>query len=545
MPKNRRQNMTKYIFVTGGVVSSLGKGITAASLGRLLKSRGYKVTIQKFDPYINIDPGTMSPYQHGEVFVTDDGAETDLDLGHYERFIDINLSKSSNVTAGRIYQAVIDKERRGDYLGRTVQVIPHITNEIKERVYRVGREDNADFVITEIGGTVGDIESEPFLEAIRQVKKDIGRNDVLYIHVTLVPYIAAAGELKTKPTQHSVKELRSIGITPDILVCRSEKEISKEMREKMAMFCDVDLDAVFQSITAPSIYQVPMLLEDQGLDTIVLKKLDMEDGPKDMEQWHKMVANIMKVHTNKATIAVVGKYVELQDAYISIVEALKHASYFNDVDVEIKYINAESIEPADTDMDAVMAGVDGILVPGGFGDRGIEGKIKSIKYARENKVPFFGICLGMQCAVIEYARDVCGMAGANSTEFNEKTPYPVIYLMPEQLSVEIKGGTMRLGIYPCKVYPGTLTEDAYGETIIYERHRHRYEVNNELRDKLVAKGLILGGTLPNGRLVEIIELPKTEHPWFLGVQFHPELKSRPTNPHPLFKAFIAAAMKKK
>lgn len=545
MPKNRRQNMTKYIFVTGGVVSSLGKGITAASLGRLLKSRGYKVTIQKFDPYINIDPGTMSPYQHGEVFVTDDGAETDLDLGHYERFIDINLSKSSNVTAGRIYQAVIDKERRGDYLGRTVQVIPHITNEIKERVYRVGREDNADFVITEIGGTVGDIESEPFLEAIRQVKKDIGRNDVLYIHVTLVPYIAAAGELKTKPTQHSVKELRSIGITPDILVCRSEKEISKEMREKMAMFCDVDLDAVFQSITAHSIYQVPMLLEDQGLDTIVLKKLDMEDGPKDMEQWHKMVANIMKVHTNKATIAVVGKYVELQDAYISIVEALKHASYFNDVDVEIKYINAESIEPADTDMDAVMAGVDGILVPGGFGDRGIEGKIKSIKYARENKVPFFGICLGMQCAVIEYARNVCGMAGANSTEFNEKTPYPVIYLMPEQLSVEIKGGTMRLGIYPCKVYPGTLTEDAYGETIIYERHRHRYEVNNELRDKLVAKGLILGGTLPNGRLVEIIELPKTEHPWFLGVQFHPELKSRPTNPHPLFKAFIAAAMKKK
>ena len=537
--------MTKYIFVTGGVVSSLGKGITAASLGRLLKSRGYKVTIQKFDPYINIDPGTMSPYQHGEVFVTDDGAETDLDLGHYERFIDINLSKSSNVTAGRIYQSVIDKERRGDYLGRTVQVIPHITNEIKERVYRVGREDNADFVITEIGGTVGDIESEPFLEAIRQVKKDIGRNDVLYIHVTLVPYIAAAGELKTKPTQHSVKELRSIGITPDILVCRSEKEISKEMREKMAMFCDVDLEAVFQSITAHSIYQVPMLLEDQGLDSIVLKKLDMEDGPKDMEQWHKMVANIMKVHNNKATIAVVGKYVELQDAYISIVEALKHASYFNDVDVDIRYVNAESIEPEDTDMHDVMAGVDGILVPGGFGDRGIEGKIKAIKYAREQKIPFFGICLGMQCAVIEFARDVCGMEGANSTEFNEKTPYPVIYLMPEQLSVEIKGGTMRLGVYPCKVYPNTLTEEAYGEPIIYERHRHRYEVNNELRDELVKNGLLLGGTLPNGRLVEIVELPKKEHPWFLGVQFHPELKSRPTNPHPLFKAFIAASMKKK
>lgn len=535
--------MAKYIFVTGGVVSSLGKGITAASLGRLLKSRGFKVTIQKFDPYINIDPGTMSPYQHGEVFVTDDGAETDLDLGHYERFIDINLSKSSNVTAGRIYQAVIDKERRGDYLGRTVQVIPHITNEIKERVYRVGREDNADFVITEIGGTVGDIESLPFLEAIRQVKKDVGRNDVLYLHVTLVPYISAAGELKTKPTQHSVKELRSIGITPDVLVCRSEKEISKEMREKLALFCDVDAEAVFQALTAPSIYQVPMALEEQGLDSVVLRKLDVPDRPKDMKEWHEMVANILKPHDKKVKVAIVGKYVELQDAYISIVEALKHASVYNDAELSIEWVNAEEIEAATTNLAEVFQGVDGILVPGGFGDRGIEGKIKAITYARENKIPFFGICLGMQCAVIEYARNVCGMAGANSAEFDAENKYPVIYLMPEQLSVEIKGGTMRLGIYPCKVVPNTWTEKAYGEPVIYERHRHRYEVNNELREALVQGGLVIGGTLPNGRLVEIVELPQEVHPWFVGVQFHPELKSRPTNPHPLFRDFIAAAAK--
>ena len=535
--------MTKYIFVTGGVVSSLGKGITAASLGRLLKSRGYKVTIQKFDPYINIDPGTMSPYQHGEVFVTDDGAETDLDLGHYERFIDINLTRNSNVTAGRIYQSVINKERRGDYLGRTVQVIPHITNEIKERVYRVGQEENADFVITEIGGTVGDIESEPFMEAIRQVKKDVPKNDVLYIHVTLVPYISGAGELKTKPTQHSVKELRSIGITPDILVCRSEKEISKEMREKISLFCDVDVDAVFQSITAPSIYEVPMLLEDQGMDKVVLRKLDMEDRPKDMDAWHAMVKKILAPHSKKSTIAVVGKYVELPDAYISIVEALKHASYFHDADVDIEYINAVDLEDPKADFAQIFKGVDGILVPGGFGNRGIEGMILAAKYARENKIPFFGICLGMQCLVIEYARDVCGMAKANSTEFDENTPYPVIYLMPEQMSVEIKGGTMRLGAYPCKLYPGTLAEKAYGTDMISERHRHRYEVNNELRDELFSHGLVLGGTLPNGKLVEMVELPTDVHPWYLGAQFHPELKSRPTNPHPLFKAFIAAALK--
>lgn len=534
---------TKYIFVTGGVVSSLGKGITAASLGRLLKSRGYRVTIQKFDPYINIDPGTMSPYQHGEVFVTDDGAETDLDLGHYERFIDINLSKNSNTTTGKIYQSVINKERRGDYLGGTVQVIPHITNEIKERVFRVGKQDNADFVITEIGGTVGDIESLPFLEAIRQVKKDVGKNDVLYIHVTLVPYISAAGELKTKPTQHSVKELRSIGISPDIIVCRSEKPISKEMREKMAMFCDVDPDAVIQNLTARSIYEVPMLMEEQGLDTIVLRKLEMEDKPKDMQGWHDMVARILKKYDKKVTIAVVGKYVALQDAYISITESLRHAAVANEAELDIHWVNAEEIEADDTDMDKVMAGVDGILVPGGFGNRGIEGKIKAIQYAREHKIPFFGICLGMQCAVIEFARHVCGMADANSSEFNPNSAHPVIDLMPEQIDVEDLGGTMRLGLYPCKVYPDTLTSKAYNAELIYERHRHRYEFNNAFREKIVGKGLVLGGTLPNGRLVEIVELPQSEHPWFLGAQFHPEFKSRPTNPHPLFRDFVGAAVK--
>lgn len=534
---------TKYIFVTGGVVSSLGKGITAASLGRLLKSRGYRVTIQKFDPYINIDPGTMSPYQHGEVFVTDDGAETDLDLGHYERFIDINLSKNSNTTTGKIYQSVINKERRGDYLGGTVQVIPHITNEIKERVFRVGQQDNADFVITEIGGTVGDIESLPFLEAIRQVKKDVGKNDVLYIHVTLVPYISAAGELKTKPTQHSVKELRSIGISPDIIVCRSEKPISKEMREKMAMFCDVDPDAVIQNLTARSIYEVPMLMEEQGLDTIVLRKLEMEDKPKDMQGWHDMVARILKKYDKKVTIAVVGKYVALQDAYISITESLRHAAVANETELDIHWVNAEEIEADDTDMAKVMAGVDGILVPGGFGNRGIEGKIKAIQYAREHKIPFFGICLGMQCAVIEFARHVCGMADANSSEFNPNSAHPVIDLMPEQIDVEDLGGTMRLGLYPCKVYPDTLTSKAYNAELIYERHRHRYEFNNAFREEIVGKGLVLGGTLPNGRLVEIVELPESEHPWFLGAQFHPEFKSRPTNPHPLFREFVGAAVK--
>ena len=532
---------TKYIFVTGGVVSSLGKGITAASLGRLLKSRGYKVTVQKFDPYINIDPGTMSPYQHGEVFVTDDGAETDLDLGHYERFIDINLSKSSNVTTGKIYQSVITKERRGDYLGGTVQVIPHITNEIKSRVFRVGNNENADFVITEIGGTVGDIESLPFLEAIRQVKKDVGKNDVLYIHVTLVPYIGAAGELKTKPTQHSVKELRSIGITPDILVCRSEHPMSEDMIAKLAMFCDVDKEAVIQNLTAKSIYEVPLLLEKQHMDDIVLKKLDMPLKEKDMSGWHDMVKRIMKHYDRRVTIAVVGKYVELQDAYISITESLKHAAMHNEADLDIRWVNAEKIEAPATDLDEVFKGVDGILVPGGFGDRGIEGKISAVRYAREHKIPFFGICLGLQCAVIVFARNVCGIKDANSSEFRTGVP-AVIDLMPDQVDIEDKGGTMRLGLYPCKVYPGTLTEKAYGQPLIYERHRHRYEFNNEFRDMMTEKGLVLGGISPDNRLVEITELPVSEHPWFLGCQFHPEFKSRPTKAHPLFRDFIAAAL---
>ena len=534
--------MTKYIFVTGGVVSSLGKGITAASLGRLLKSRGLKVTIQKFDPYINFDPGTMSPYQHGEVFVTEDGGETDLDLGHYERFIDIHLSKSSNVTAGKIYWSVINKERKGDYLGSTVQVIPHITNEIKERIYRVAKEDNADVVITEIGGTVGDIESLPFLEAIRQVKKEVGKGGILYIHVTLVPYISAAGELKTKPTQHSVKELRSIGIHPDIIVCRTEHEISQDMKEKLALFCDIDCDAVIQNKNAASIYEVPLMLEKEGLDRIAMEKLNLADAGADMTEWKQMVNKIVNP-LHSVRIAIVGKYVALRDAYMSVSEALRHGGIANDTAIEIKWINAEDIEAEDTDLVAYLGDVDGILVPGGFGDRGIEGKLKAIRYARENKVPFFGLCLGMQSAVIEFARNVCGLADANSTEFNPDTAHPVIDLMPEQVAVEDKGGTMRLGVYPCKVMEGTLTYQAYQDEIIYERHRHRFEFNNAYRERLSEAGLVIGGTLPNGRLVEIVEIK--DHPWFVGTQFHPEFKSRPTNPHPLFRDFVKATLANK
>ena len=535
--------MTKYIFVTGGVVSSLGKGITAASLGRLLKSRGFKVTLQKLDPYLNVDPTNMNPLQHGEVFVTDDGAETDLDLGHYERFADVNLSKASSSTAGKIYVAVLNKDRRGEYGGGTVQVIPHVTNEIKERIWRAGREDNADFVITEIGGTVGDIEGLPFLEAIRQVKKAVGRNDCLYIHVTLVPFVTGAGELKTKPTQHSVKELRSLGIQPDILICRSAKPIPQDMCEKMAMFCDVDADAVFQNLTARSIYEVPVLLEKQGLDEVVLRKLDVDvtNHPLDMSEWHDMVERMLKDYDRKVTLGVVGKYVELQDSYISLTEALRHAAMDNEVNLDIKWINAEVAEEGGIDLEAELKDVDAILVPGGFGDKGLEGKIAAIKYARENKVPFFGICLGMQCAVVEYARHI-GMTDANTTETSKATTHPVIDIMPEQKDVEEKGA-MRLGLYPCKVAAGSLTEKAYGEALIYERHRNRYEVNNAYREELEKNGMVIAGTLPNGRLVEIIELPTDIHPWFMGVQFHPELKSRPTNPHPLFRDFIAAALK--
>lgn len=524
--------MAKYIFVTGGVVSSLGKGITAASLGRLLKNRGYKVTIQKFDPYINIDPGTMSPYQHGEVFVTDDGTETDLDLGHYERFIDINLGKNSNVTTGKIYWSVLQKERRGDYLGHTVQVIPHITNEIKNRVYRVGDDDNADIVITEIGGTVGDIESLPFLEAIRQIKKEVGRNDVLYIHVTLVPYIGAAGELKTKPTQHSVKELRSIGIQPDIIVCRTERPLSDEMKEKLALFCDIDKDAVIENKTLNSIYEVPLLLSEEGMDRIVLDKLDLHDRPCDMEDWKKMVHAIY--NTEKTLeIALVGKYVALHDAYLSVAEALNHAGIAYKTKVNIHWIDSETLEDPNLSMEEVFKGIDGIVVPGGFGNRGVEGKIRAVQYARENNVPYLGLCLGMQCAVMEFARHVVGLEGATSSEFHEDAKFPVIDLMPDQVDISDKGGTMRLGLYPCKLTEGTKAHEVYGTNLIYERHRHRWEFNNKYRTEMVNAGLVLSGTSPDDRLVEIVELK--DHPWFVGCQFHPEFKSRPTNAHPLFK----------
>ncbi|MEC9489272.1 MAG: CTP synthase [Halanaerobium sp.] len=534
--------MTKYIFVTGGVVSALGKGITAASLGRLLKSRGLQVSIQKFDPYINVDPGTMSPYQHGEVFVTDDGAETDLDLGHYERFIDTNLSQNNNVTTGSIYGSVISKERRGDYLGATVQVIPHITNEIKERITRVGRETNADVVITEIGGTVGDIESLPFLEAIRQLKGELGRDNILYIHCTLIPYLEAAGELKTKPTQHSVKELRSIGIQPDIIVCRSNRPLTQEVKEKIALFCDIEKDLVIEVKDVETIYEVPLLLERQDLSNKVINRLHLTATPPDMAQWEKMVDK-MKGLGSDIQIAIVGKYVQLKDAYISIVEALQHGGLAHGAGVTIKWIMAEDLEEAGGELDSLLADVDGILVPGGFGDRGIEGKITAIKYARENKIPFLGICLGMQCAVIEFARNVLGLAGANSSEFAPDNPYPVIALMPEQMDVEEMGGTMRLGLYPCKLKKGSLARELYGEEVIYERHRHRYEFNNQFRTQMVRNGMSLTGLSPDERLVEIIEIP--EHPWFLGSQFHPEFKSRPNRPHPLFAGFVGAAVREK
>jgi len=530
---------TKYIFITGGVASSLGKGITAASLGRLLKSRGLKVSIQKFDPYINIDPGTMSPYQHGEVFVTDDGAETDLDLGHYERFIDENLSKNSNVTTGKIYWSVIQKERKGEYLGGTVQVIPHITNEIKSRVYKVAKENDVDVVITEIGGTVGDIESLPFLEAIRQIKYEVGRENVLFIHVTLVPYLGKAGELKTKPTQHSVKELRSIGIQPDIIVCRSERPLSREMKDKIGLFCNIDGESVIQNLDAPTLYEVPLMLHEEGLDDLVIKKLNIDAKEIDLSEW-KAIVERLKNLKHKVKIALVGKYVELHDAYMSVVEALRHAGIYNDAEVEIDWINACDVD--ENNYEEILKNADGILVPGGFGDRGIEGKILAIKYARENNVPFLGICLGMQCAVIEFARNVVGLKGANSSEIDPNTPYPVIDLMDEQREIDEKGGTMRLGLYPCKLKEGTFSYEAYKDEIIYERHRHRYEFNNEFRSQITKMGMVLAGTSPDDKLVEIVEIPN--HKWFVGAQFHPEFKSRPNRPHPLFRDFVKAALNK-
>lgn len=529
----------KYIFVTGGVVSGLGKGITAASLGRLLKARGLHVTIQKFDPYINVDPGTMSPYQHGEVYVTDDGAETDLDLGHYERFIDENLNKNSNVTTGKVYWSIISKERKGDFLGGTVQVIPHITNEIKDRIYRVGKSDHTDVVITEIGGTVGDIESLPFLEAIRQVATEIGRENVMYIHVTLVPYLSKSGELKTKPTQHSVKELRSIGIQPDVIVCRTEKHLSKDLKDKIGLFCNIPGNYVIQNIDAEILYEVPLLLEKEGLADIVCKRLDLICREPDLREWQEMVEK-QKNLVDTVNIALVGKYVELHDAYLSVVEALKHGGIANDTEVRVKWVNSEYLDAANIKNHLLKA--DGILVPGGFGDRGIEGKILAAQYARENKIPYFGICLGMQMAVIEFARNVCGMTDAHSSEFVDNSTHPVIDLMPEQRDIDEKGGTMRLGIYPCKINEDTRVYKIYDDELIYERHRHRYEFNNEFREALTAKGLILSGLSPSARLVEIVELK--DHPWYVGVQFHPEFKSRPNRPHPLFRDFIRAAVEK-
>jgi CTP synthase len=527
----------KYVFVTGGVVSSLGKGITAASLGRLLKARGLKVSLQKFDPYINVDPGTMSPFQHGEVFVTEDGAETDLDLGHYERFVDEFLSRNSNHTTGSIYNTIIRKERRGEYLGSTVQVIPHVTDEIKRRIQRVAESTEVDVVITEIGGTVGDIESLPFLEAIRQFRNQAGRDNVMYIHVTLVPFIEVAGELKTKPTQHSVQELRRIGIAPDIVVCRSRRPLDRDIREKIALFADVEVDAVISAPDADNIYAIPPMMQAEGLDRLVCDRLGLVTGPPDMREWDAMVSRI-RAATGTVQIALVGKYVQLQDAYLSVVEALNHSAIHHGTRLEVVWVDAETLSWAEAERRLAQA--DGILIPGGFGIRGIEGKIAAARFAREHGVPFLGVCLGMQIAVVEFARHVVGLEGANSSEFDPSTPYPVIDLLPEQKEIEDMGGTMRLGSDPVKVVEGTRAHAAYGETVVYERHRHRYEVNNTIRPQLVASGLIVSGTSPDEKLVEIIEL--ADHPWFCASQFHPEFKSRPNRPQPLFRDFVGAAV---
>lgn len=531
--------MTKFVFVTGGVVSGIGKGIVAASLGRLLKSRNYTVSILKLDPYLNVDPGTMSPYQHGEVFVTEDGAETDLDLGHYERFTDTSMSRLNSVTTGSIYQSVINKERRGDYNGGTVQVIPHITNEIKERICRVARNTNPDVVITEIGGTVGDIESLPYLEAIRQFRKDVGRRNVMYTHVTLVPFIPASGELKTKPTQHSVKELRSIGIQPDVLVCRCDRPLETGMKAKLAEFCDVDLECVITCPDVRSIYEVPLIMEQEGLAIQAIKLLNMEPRVPDLASWQTLVDR-MYSPSQEIEIALVGKYVQLGDAYLSVVEALRHAAIATGNSIKLKWINSEDIEANGAEQ--YLSGVHGILVPGGFGIRGVDGKIEAIRYARENQVPFLGLCLGMQCAVIEWARNVAKLDDAHSAEFKPNAINPIINLLPEQQDVVDLGGTMRLGVYPCKLTTGTKTLELYGKEVIYERHRHRYEFNNHYRAQFVASGYYISGSSPNDRLVEIIELPG--HPFFIASQFHPEFQSRPSSSHPLFKGFMTAAFER-
>ncbi len=527
----------KYIFVTGGVVSGLGKGITAASLGRLLKMRGLRVAAQKLDPYINIDPGTMSPYQHGEVYVTEDGAETDLDLGHYERFIDEDLNQYSNLTTGKVYWNVLNKERKGEYLGETVQVIPHVTNEIKKFIYTVGNTTSADVVITEIGGTTGDIESQPFLEAIRQVSLEVGKGNCLFIHVTLVPYIKSSGEHKSKPTQHSVKELRSIGISPDIIVTRCDEPIDQSIRDKIAMFCNVRPDCVIENMTLPVLYQAPVMLEEHHFSDIVCRELNLQLPPCDMAEWKEMLSRIAS-RTRQVKIALVGKYVKLHDAYLSVAEALRHAGYETGAKIEIDWIEAEDVTGETADK--LLSSADGILVPGGFGDRGIEGKILAAKYAREHDVPYLGICLGMQVAVIEYARHILGWKDANSSEFSPHSPHSVIDLMPDQQGNLPKGGTMRLGAYPCKIYPGSIMEMSYGKPEIQERHRHRYEFNNQFREALTEKGLRITGTSPDGRLVEAVEIPQNR--FFIGVQFHPEFKSRPNHAHPLFLGFVKAAL---
>ena len=533
--------MPKHIFITGGVVSSLGKGIASASIGKLLEAKGLKVAMQKLDPYINVDPGTMSPYQHGEVYVTEDGAETDLDLGHYERFTNSPIGKLSNVTTGQVYYTVISKERRGDYLGGTVQVVPHITDEIKERIRAVSRGKRYDVVISEIGGTVGDIESLPFLEAARQFRQEEGRENTIFIHLTLVPFIRAAGELKTKPTQHSVGTLREIGIQPDILLCRTEKKLSKDLRAKIALFCNLDSEAVIEARDVRSIYEVPLMFKDQALDQVICRYLHLEYKAGNLNDWKKDVVSRALSPKYQVTIGVVGKYVELPDAYKSLYEALRHAGIANDARVVIKRINSERLNKGR--LEHYLGKVDGILVPGGFGNRGIEGKIRAIKYARENKVPFFGICLGMQCAVIEFARNVLDFKTANSTEFNKKTPYPVISLLEEQENIANMGGTMRLGAYLCEVKKNTLAYEAYGSEEVYERHRHRYEFNNKYREDFVKNGLRISGVYQNGKLAEIVELEN--HPWFVAGQFHPEFKSKPDKPHPLFKAFVAKALELK
>ncbi len=531
--------MAKFVFITGGVVSSIGKGIVAASLGRLLKSRGYNVSILKLDPYLNVDPGTMSPIQHGEVFVTEDGAETDLDLGHYERFTDTAMSRLNSVTTGSIYQAVINKERRGDYNGGTVQVIPHITGEIRERIHRVAANSNADVVITEIGGTVGDIESLPFLEAIREFRGDVGRHDLAYIHVTLLPFIGTSGELKTKPTQHSVKELRSIGIQPDVLVCRSDRDISDEMKRKIGGFCGVPTRAVIPSLDADSIYAVPLTLEHEGLCREVLDVLDLTDHESDMADWAQLVHKLR--HPGPAVkVALVGKYIQLNDAYLSVVEALRHACLTQDASLDLHWVCAEQIETEGAD--ALLKGMDAVVVPGGFGNRGVDGKIAAIRWAREQRVPFLGLCLGMQTAVIEWARNQAGLTEATSAELDAGTPHPVIHLLPEQQDVVDLGGTMRLGVYPCRIAAGTLAHRLYGEEVVYERHRHRYEFNNAYRNLFLESGYVVSGSSPDGRLVELIELKG--HPFFTACQYHPEFLSRPGRPHPLFRGLIEAAQQR-